>query len=59
MWVLRSADVVAKIFPGQRSNLEEGEWSVAVNFEVLVMVLFPDLEVSVPPAYGGVGDSSG
>ena len=57
MRVLRSAEVVTKIFPGQGRNFKVGERSVSVNFEVLVMVFFPYLKVPVPPANGGVGDS--
>ena len=59
MRVLRSAEVVTKIFPGQGRDFEVGERSVSINFEVLVMVFFPYLKVPVPPADGGVGDSRG
>ena len=59
MRVLRSAEVIAKIFPGQGRDFEVGERSVSINFEVLVMVFFPYLKVPVPPADGGVGDSRG
>ena len=59
MRVLRSAEVVTKIFPGQGRDFKVSERSVSINFEVFVMVFFPYLKVPVPPADGGVGDSRG
>ena len=60
--VLGLAGVETEIFCGQRGNLQQGERAVAVDLVVLVVVshvtqlvvLTANLEVSVPPSYGGV-----
>ena len=57
--VLRSADVVSKVFPRQRRNLKVGKRSIAIDFKVLVMVFLPYLKVPIPPADGGIWDSRG
>ena len=59
MRVLRSADVVSKVFPRQRRNLKVGKRSIAIDFKVLVMVFLPYLKVPIPPADGGIWDSRG
>ena len=60
--VLSSAGVVTEIFSGERCDLQQGEGTVAVHLVVLVVVrniaqvvvLSANLELSVPPSYGGV-----
>ena len=60
--VLSPAGVVTEIFSGERCDLQQGEGTVAVHFVVLVVVrnitlavvLSANLQLSVPPSYGGV-----